>query len=75
MHRRTMLVDAWRMRAGNRKHRAQAGNQCEYDCDSQFHILSLAADRTRQHDARIHDFVVRPAWNSLQNARKVFRPR
>jgi hypothetical protein len=70
MYRRAMLVDAGRMRAGNREHRAQAGNQCEYDGDSQFHIPSIAADRTREHDARIHDFVVWPLRDALQNRRK-----
>lgn len=58
MHRRTMLVDARRMRACNREHRAQAGNQCEYECDSQFHIDSLVTDMTRGQDARIQEFVL-----------------
>ena len=60
---RTMLMEIDRMharslRSCNRKRWAQADNHCERDCDSQFHIASISVDKTREHDARIHENVV-----------------
>ena len=60
---RTMLVHTGLMQAGSLhscygKRWAQAGNQCKCDCDPQFHTSSIAADKTRDQDARIHESVV-----------------
>ena len=63
-----MLMHARSLRSCYRKRRAQANNQCKCDCDSQFHTASLAADMTRKHDARIHEFVVLRIKLSLQDS-------
>jgi hypothetical protein len=53
-----MLMHARSLRSRHGKRGTQTGNQGEYECDSQFHIASLAVDMTRGRDARIQEFVV-----------------
>ncbi len=65
----TGLMHAQRLRSCYGKRWAQTGNQSKYECDSQFHIASIAADRTRERDARIHEFVVFRVEISLHDNR------
>jgi hypothetical protein len=66
MEGRTMLMHGGSLRSCDGESWAQAGNQCKCDRDFQFHTASFVADRTRERDARIHEFVVLRAGTSLR---------
>jgi len=61
-----MLMHARSLRSCDGKRWAQTGNQSEYECESQFHIASIAVNRTREQDARIHEFAVFRVETSFQ---------
>lgn len=55
---RSMLPCALSLGSGRSQRRGKACNQCDCDCDLQFHNPSIAAYRTRKSYAWIQDFVV-----------------